>query len=159
MKYGQYSVGDGILVSVNFNGVKITEGTVRHGIFKVELRENKKIKMLDSGYEPCIEWFVNTGEKTSRRDGNICYRMNDETLEMVYDGEKWLEDSFDSKYIALEVEFDLKREIRLFYNSNLRSSVNNAMSLVILVSPILIITAIIVVVVIVKRRRKNQDSN
>ena len=128
-----FSVDDGILVSVEFSFASRSSGNLIFGIYKVDLMPDKKIKMnVNDRDVDFIEWGVNVGA-----DENL-----GKSVKNIYNGESWNLDSLDSKFKAPEV---------------INTSVISYRVLCILlfiVLPIIIIFLITAIVFIFKRRRK-----
>ena len=108
-----YTVGDGLLVSVYFSDDSRAVGTRRYGEYRVQLMQDKKIRMLPSLMDygtnsPLIEWRVNVGTKDALVPDDGClyrWRGNSDSgyKELLFDGERWHVSSLDAKYIAPEV--------------------------------------------------------
>ena len=99
----EFAAGDGILASVQFTPGSKKAGTVAYRALKVELKQDKKIKMDVSDYDAgFLEWYVNTGENDLYSDGGSIYRHNFDGGggELLFDGELWHVDSLDPKYKA-----------------------------------------------------------
>jgi len=102
----KYSPGDGILASVCYDQSNRATGFIAYGAFKVELMQDKKIKMdacfSDVGF---IEWYVNTGENDLYYGmGSSTYRRTEDGEgQLLFDGETWYLNSLDPKYRAPEV--------------------------------------------------------
>jgi len=106
----QASVDDGILVSVSFATGTKSSGTVCYGLYKVQLMQDKKIKMDVNEYDVgFIEWQVNTGIKDDLfgEDGKVFRHTGGDWQtdgELLFDGITWYEDSLDPQYKAPEVK-------------------------------------------------------
>ncbi|MDR2525820.1 MAG: hypothetical protein LBC83_06555 [Oscillospiraceae bacterium] len=105
----EFAPGDGILASVRYDQGNRSAGSVAYDIAKVQLMQNKKIKMDVNAYDVgFIEWIVNTGEDRLSGNGESVYRHipGSEESELLFDGEtkRWLLDSLDPKYKAPEVK-------------------------------------------------------
>jgi len=101
-----FSEGDGILASVRYLHDNRSNGTPAYGVFKAELKPDKKIKM-DSGWYDVgfLEWYVNTGENDLYGiEGSVYRRVEgSEEGQLLFDGAKWHMDSLDSQYKAPQV--------------------------------------------------------
>jgi len=103
----EFAVGDGILASVRYLHDNRSSGSMAYRAYKVELKQDKKIKMDVSEWDVgFIEWYVNTGERFMTGNGNSVSRYDEGSTDkqLIFDGQNWLMDSLDSKYTAPEVK-------------------------------------------------------
>jgi len=101
-----FAVGDGILASVCYMHDNRSNGIVAYGVFKAELKQDKKIKMDPGWYDVgFLEWYVNTGENDLYSiEGSVYRRVEgSEEGQLLFDGEKWHVDSLDPQYKAPQV--------------------------------------------------------
>lgn len=113
-----FNIGNGILLSANFLDNRYYECQMAYGYYKVDLKENKKIKCIfNSKMSESqlieLEWFVNTGRGTSSVEGRI-YSLNQYgENELIYDEDKhqWLKDSLDNKYVVPDVCREWKNKV------------------------------------------------
>lgn len=103
----KFAVGDGILASVRYMQGDRLNGSVAYGAFKVELKQDKKIKMDPGWYDVgFLEWYVNTGENGLYSiEGSVYRRVEgSEEGQLLFDGRQWRMDSLGPKYKAPEVK-------------------------------------------------------
>ena len=101
-----FAVGDGILASVCYMHDNRSNGTMAYRVLKVELKQDKKIKMEVSDWDAgFLEWYVNTGENDLYGiEGSVYRRVEgSEEGQLLFDGEQWHVDSLDARYRAPEV--------------------------------------------------------
>ena len=106
----KFIAGDSILLSADFTDSKLYECQVAHGCYKVDLKSDKKVKILfgpseglPESYVVELEWFVNTGRGTSSDAyGIYSYSSQDKKSELIYDTNKhkWFKNSLEKKYDA-----------------------------------------------------------
>jgi len=150
-----FDVDDGILVSVRYAPGSRTTGTVVYRAFKVELKQDKKIKMSVNEYDVgFIEWYVNTGERFMTGNGNAVSRYDEGSTEkqLIFDGEKWLMDSLDAKYKAPEVNREPTKP--LLANFTASFTTKQVLSIFAGCAAFGLISISVMAVVIRKRRKK-----